>query len=97
MALIQKTIKIYILENAVGDISYDTFKPSPDSDWFICHGETETVIEYDDSILLDSRAAQLANAEAQLETLRAEFSVKEKAAIEKIQSLRALPHLGGDA
>ena len=80
MALIQKTIKVYILENAVGDISYDTFKPSPDNDWLICLGETETVIEYDDSIL-DSRAAQLANAETRLETLRAEFSVKEKAAI----------------
>lgn len=96
MALIQKTIKVYILENAVGDISYEMFEPRPDDPWFICHGETETVIEYDDSIL-DSRAAQMANAEARLETLRAEFSVKEKAAIEKIQSLRALPHLGGDA
>lgn len=96
MAIIKQDVKLYILE-WFGDRSLSMYDFSESDSRYTCLGSVIVPVEYDEDDLIDPAAAQLAAAEAQLETLRAEFSVKEQAAIEKIQSLRALPHLGGGA
>lgn len=94
MATIRDTVKLYIYRDRHdGRIQYFTLRMEH-CDWLILVGETEVAVEYDDSMLLDPRTAQLAAAEQELEKHRAESHVKEQQLIDRVQSLKALTHEG---
>ena len=97
MATIRDTVKLYILEDAhVGGRFYSTHDLAgtfPGD--YINFGTVHAHVEYNDSDLIDPRAAQLAAAEQALEKHRAESHVKEQQLIDRIQSLKALAHEGG--
>lgn len=97
MARITEKVKIYIHQDVdTGARSYDTVEMKS-LKWLVQVGTTEALIEYDESDLKDIRAAQLEKAERELEEHRAEFAAKERQLLDKIESLRALPHLGDEA
>jgi len=92
MATIRETVKLYIYRDRHdGQVKYFTLRMEH-CDWLVLVGETTTTVEYDDSDLIDPRAAQLAAAEQALEKHRAESHVKEQQLIDRIQSLKALTH-----
>lgn len=94
MSRITEKIKIYIYQHAdTGERRYFTAAVKFCS-WLIYVGTVDTVIEYE-ADLIDPRAAQLIKAEQELETHRAESEVKERQLLDKLESLRALPHLDG--
>lgn len=95
MARITEKVKIYIYQDAdTGARSYFTVEMEHCS-WLAHVGTTEAVIDFDEADLVDPRTAQLNKAEQDLEAHRAEFAVKERQLLDKIESLRALPNLGG--
>jgi|SRR5690554_5547135 len=95
MATIRDTVKIYIYRNTdSGEVVYSTIQ-LVGCDWLVLVGETTTTVEYDEADLADPRAAQLAAAEQALERHRADAQVKEQQLIDRIQSLKALTHEGG--
>lgn len=92
MATIRDTVKLHIYRHRNdGRILYFTLRMEH-CDWMVLVGETEVAVEYDDSMLLDPRTAQLAAAERELDSQRAEFAVKERQLLDRIQSLKALTH-----
>lgn len=96
MARITEKIKIYIYKHVdTGVLGYFTvaLEHCP---WFALVGTTETPIDFDESDLVDPHAAQLNKAEQELEAHRAESALKERQLLDKIDSLRALPHLESD-
>ena len=97
MATIRDTVKLYILEDAsIGGRFYSTHDLAgtfPGS--YINLGIVHAHVEYNESDLVDPRVAQLAAAEQALEKHRAESHVKEQQLIDRIQSLKALAHEGG--
>ena len=93
MAQVSEKIKIYIIEG-FGSRFHWTHDPAESSpEYYTCLGSVEVLLEYDEADLLDPNAAKLAQAESALEQARAEFAQKEQALIDRVQSLRALPHL----
>ena len=93
MARIAEKVKIYIHQDVdTGERKYAMFE-FEHCEWLALVGTTEALIEYDEDDLIDPRAAQLIKAEQELEAHRAEFAVKERRLLDKIESLRALPHL----
>lgn len=93
MARITEKIKIYIYKHAnTGVLGYFTvaLEHCP---WLTPVGTTEALVDFDEADLADPHAAQLIQAEQELETHRAEFALKERQLLDKIDSLRALPHL----
>lgn len=96
MARIKEKVKIYIYQDVdTGARSYHVFE-FEHCPWLVHVGTTEALIEYDEADLIDPRTAQLKKAEQELEAHRAEFAVKERQLLDKIESLRALPHLEAD-
>lgn len=96
MARITDKVKIHIYQDLdTGTSSYYTVELEH-CPWLTHVGTVDTVIEYDETDLIDPRTAQLNKAEQELETHRAEFAVKERQLLDKIESLRALPHLGDE-
>lgn len=96
MTRITEKVKIHIYQHAdTGARSYYTVELGH-CPWLIHVGTTEALIEFDEADLIDPRAAQLNKAEQELEAHRAEFAVKERQLMDKIESLRALPHLGDE-
>lgn len=94
MATIRDTVKLHIYRDRHdGRIQYFTLRMEH-CDWMVLVGETEVAVEYDDSMLLDPRAAQLAAAEQELQKHRADAQVKEQQLLDRIQSLKALTHEG---
>jgi len=95
MATIKDTVKLYIYRDRHdGRIQYFTLRMEH-CDWLVLVGETTTMVEYDEADLADPRAAQLAVAERELEKHRADAQVKEQLLIDRVQSLKALTHEGG--
>lgn len=93
MARITEKVKIYIYQDVdTGTRSYHMFE-FEHCPWLIHVGTTEALIDFDEADLIDPRAAQLNKAEQDLEAHRAEFAAKERQLLDKIESLRALPHL----
>lgn len=96
MARIAEKVKIYIhQDNDNGNyviLGHESSLP-----WLTLVGTVDALIEFDESDLKDIRAAQLEKAERELEEHRAEFAAKERQLLDKIESLRALPHLGDEA
>lgn len=93
MAQVSEQIKVYIVEG-FGGRYYWTHDPSESSpEYYTCLGSVEVLVEYDEEDLIDPNAAKLAQAEAALEKARADFAQKEQALTDRVQSLRALPHL----
>ena len=92
MAQVSEKIKVYIVEGPAGRF-HTTTDMSGSPEFYTILGFVTLDIEYDEADLTDPNAAKLAQAEAELEKARAEFSQKEQALIDRIQSLRALPHL----
>lgn len=96
MARISEKVKIHIYQDAdTGARSYYMVELEH-CPWMIRVGTTEALIDFDEASLMDPRDAQLIKAEQDLEAHRAEFAVKERQLLDKIESLRALPHLGVD-
>lgn len=94
MARITEKVEIYIYQDVdTGARSYYTVELGL-CPWLVHVGTTEALIEYDEADLIDPRTAQLIKAEQELESHRAEFAIKERQLLDKIESLRALPHLG---
>src|SRR5690606_38607880 len=94
MATIRDTVKLYIYRDRHdGRIQYFTLRMEH-CDWLTLVGETTATVEYDDSMLIDPRQAELKQAEDALQNARAEFSVTEQQLIDRIQSLKALTHEG---
>lgn len=94
MATIRESVKIYIYRDRHdGQVKYFTL-PMEHCDWLVLVGETTTMVEYNESDLIDPRTAQLAAAEQALEKHRAESHVKEQKLIDRVQSLKALTHEG---
>lgn len=95
MATIRDTVKLYIYRDRHdGRIQYFTLRMEH-CDWLTLVGETEVAVEYDDSMLLDPREAELKQAEDALQKHRADAQVKEQQLLDRIQSLKALTHEGG--
>lgn len=95
MARITDKVKIYIYQHAdTGEHRYFTAE-LVHCPWLICVGTVDTVIEYE-ADFIDPHGAQLKKAEQELETHRAESAAKERWLLDKLESLRALPHLDGD-
>src|SRR5690554_6958941 len=94
MATIRDTVKLYVLGDAhFGGRFYSTHDlASTFPDDYINLGTVHAHVEYNESDLIDPRAAQLAAAEQALEKHRAESHVKEQQLIDRIQSLKALTH-----
>lgn len=96
MARITEKVKIHIYRDAdTGKRSYYTIEMDR-CPWLIHVGTTEALIEFDEASLIDPRTAQLNKAEQELEAHRAEFAVRERELLDRVESLRALPHLGVD-
>src|SRR5690554_3428681 len=94
MATIRDSVKLYIYRDRHdGRIQYFTLRMEH-CDWLVLVGETEVAVAYNESDLIDPRAAQLVAAEQALEKHRAEAHVKEQQLIDRIQSLKALAHEG---
>jgi len=96
MARIAEKVKIYIHQDN-DDGKYMLLAHESNLPWLTLVGTVDALIEFDESDLKDIRAAQLEKAERELEEHRAEFAVKERQLLDKIESLRALPHLGDEA
>lgn len=96
MAIIKQDVKLYILE-WFGDRSLSMYDFSENDSLYSCLGSVTVPVEYDEDDLIDPAAAKLAAAEAQLEAHRAESHAKEKILVDRVNSIKALPHLGGDA
>ena len=95
MATIKDTVKLHIYRNTdSGEVVYSTVQLAG-CDWLVLVGETAATVEYDEADLIDPRAAQLAVAEQALEKHRADAQVKEQLLIDRVQSLKALTHEGG--
>lgn len=95
MATIKDTVKLHIYRNTdSGEVVYSTVHLAG-CDWLVLVGETTTAVEYNESDLIDPRAAQLTAAEQALEKHRADAQVKEQQLIDRLQSLKALTHEGG--
>lgn len=95
MARITEKVKIHIYQDEdTGDRSYFMVELEH-CPWMIHVGTTEALIEYDEADLIDPRTAQLIKAEQELEAHRAEFALKERQLLDRVESLRALPHLDG--
>lgn len=93
MARITEKVKIYIYQDAdTGARSYFMVELEH-CPWLIHVGTTEALIDFDEASLIDPRTAQLNKAEQELEKARADFAVSERQLLDKIESLRALPHL----
>ena len=97
MATIRDTVKLYILGGArFGGRFYSTHDlASTFPDDYTNLGIVHAHVEYNESDLIDPRAAQLAAAEQALEKHRADAQVKEQLLIDRVQSLKALTHEGG--
>lgn len=96
MARITEKVKIYIYrDNDTGPLTYLVHETSS-LPWLTLVGTTEALIDFDEASLMDPRDAQLIKAEQALEAHRAEFAVKERQLLDKIESLRALPHFGDE-
>src|SRR5690606_30560943 len=92
---VKDNVKIFIYRNTdSGEVVYSTVQLAG-CDWRVLVGETTTTVEYNESDLIDPRAAQLAAAEHELEKHRADAQVKEQQLLDRIQSLKALTHEGG--
>lgn len=92
MATIRDTVKLYIYRDRHdGRIQYFTLRMEH-CDWMVLAGETEVAVEYDDSMLIDPREAELKQAEEALQKHRADAQVKEQQLLDRIQSLKALTH-----
>lgn len=96
MSRITEKVKIHIYQDVdTGARSYYMVELEH-CPWLIHVGTTEALIDFDEADLIDPRTAQLNKAEQELEAHRAEFAVKERQLLDKIESLRALPHLGDE-
>ena len=97
MARIKDKVKIYIHRHAdTGCREYYVHDLTGTCHWLTLVGTVDAVIEYDEADLVDPRAAQLNQAERDLKAHRAEFAANERQLLDKIDSLRELPHLGVD-
>lgn len=98
MARITDKVKIYIHLNInSGHRKYHTHDLTEHcGSWLALVGTVDAVIDFDEASLIDPRTAQLQKAERDLEAHRAEFAVKERQLLDRVESLRALPHLGVD-
>lgn len=95
MARITEKVKIHIhLDSDTG--KYVLLMHEASLPWLTLVGTTEALIDFDEASLMDPRDAHLIKAEQELEKARADFAVKERQLLDKIESLRALPHLGAD-
>lgn len=94
MTRITEKVKIHIYQDVdTGARSYHMFE-FEHCPWLVQVGTTEALIDFDEADLIDPRTAQLNKAEQELEAHRAEFAVKERQLLDRVESLRALPHLG---
>src|SRR5690606_33363885 len=94
MATIRDTVKLHIYRDRhEGKVKYFTL-PMEHCGWLVLVGETEVAVEYDDSMLIDPREAELKQAEEALQKHLAEAHVKEQHLIDRVQSLKALTHEG---
>lgn len=95
MSRITEKVKIFIhLDSDTG--KYVLLMHESKLSWLTLVGTTEVLIDFDEAELIDPRTAQLIKAEQELETHRAEFAVKERQLLDRVESLRALPHLGDE-
>lgn len=95
MARITEKVKIHVYQDAdTGARSYFTIELER-CPWLIHVGTTEALIDFDESSLIDPRTAQLNKAERELKAHRAESAAKERQLLDRVESLRALPHLDG--
>lgn len=95
MSRITEKVKIHIYQDVdTGTRSYYMVELEH-CPWLIHVGTTEALIDFDEASLMDPRDAQLIKAEQDLESHRAEFAVKERQLLDRVESLRALPHLDG--
>lgn len=93
MARITEKVKIYIYQDVeTGKRSYYTVELNC-CPWLVHVGTNEALVDFDEADLIDPRTAQLNQAEQDLEQARADFAVKERQLMDRIESLRALPHL----
>lgn len=93
MAQVSEKIKIYIIEGFGQRFHWTHNAAESSPECYSCLGTVDVLVEYDEASLVDTHTAKLEQAEAALEKARADFSQKEQALIDRIQSLRALPHL----
>lgn len=94
MARIKDKVKIYIHQHAdTGCLEYHVHDLTGTCHWLALVGTVDAVIEYDEADLVDPHAAQLKKVEQELEAHRTESAVKERQLLDKIESLRAFPHL----
>ena len=97
MARITEKVKIYIHQDInTGELDYHVHDLTDTCHWLTLVGTTVALIDFDEADLVDPRTAQLNKAEQDLEAHRAEFAVKERQLLDRVESLRALPHFGVD-
>lgn len=96
MSRITEKVKIYIYRDVhTGALSYFTVYLGHCA-WLSLVGTTEALVEFEEDDLVDPRTVQLIKAEQELETHRAESALKERQLLDRVESLRALPHLGDE-
>lgn len=93
MSRISEKIKIYITDSPAGRIYWTHNVAETSPEFYTLRGVIEVLVEYEESDLVDPSEAAIAQAEAALEVARKEFHMKEHELLERIQSLRALPHI----
>lgn len=95
MARITEKVKIYIHQGIKTGRHEYYMSDMTDycGGWLKLVGTVDAVIEYDEADLVDPHATQLKRAERELKAHRAESAAKERQLLDKLESLRALPHL----
>ena len=93
MSRISEKIKVYITDSVAGRHHWTHNAAETSPEFYTLRGVVEVLVEYEESDLVDPSEAAIAQAEAALEVARKDFRKKEQELMERIQSLRALPHI----